>query len=221
MYNLLKVIGVVESRRDMAGAALAEASRSLPGAISRLAAPTLPGSYNGGDFIWRASFADRGAAAAAMTSEQGRAIRTLIEDDRTVTSLDEAAFETTHAGGAGDAVGGVYRVAMFCANRDPTPERLAAFARDTLTMPNHVRTILRWELSETAKASGAMPWTHIWEQEYPDRAGLEGPYMLHPVHWAHVERWFDTEYPDYLVAPQLVHSFCAIDQAILNQGAKP
>lgn len=220
MYNLLKVIGVAEARREAFGAALGEATERLPGAVTRLAAPTLPGTYHGGDFIWRVSFAERGAAVAASASEPGAAIQALIADGQAVTSLDEAEFETGFAGGGGDAASGLYRVAMFCANRNPTPERLAAFARDTRIMPHHVRTILRWELSEAAKASGAMPWTHLWEQEYADRAGLEGAYMLHPVHWAHVERWFDTEYPDHLVAPRLVHTFCAINGAILNQGPR-
>ncbi|WP_176590285.1 Dabb family protein [Sphingobium sp. EM0848] len=220
MYNLLKVIGVANGHQNGFGATLAELSRCLPGAIRCLAAPTLPGTYNGGDFIWRVSFADDVAANAAMASEPGAAIRELTANNAMVISLDEAEFETGHAGGCQDAAGGLYRIAMFCANRDPTPERLAAFTRDTLVMPAHVRTILRWELSQAATASGAMPWTHLWEQEYADRAGLEGAYMLHPVHWAHVERWFDTEYPDYLVAPRLVHSFCATDQAILNQEAR-
>ncbi|WP_150294697.1 Dabb family protein [Sphingobium estronivorans] len=218
MYNLLKVLGVTEEQRERFGATLGEATRRLPSAITRLAAPTLPGTYNGGDFIWRVSFADRAAAEAALASEAGAAIRALVGDAQAVRSCEDAAFETGWSGGAADARTGLYRVAMFCANRNPTPERLAAFARDTLIMPDHARTILRWELSQAATASGAMPWTHLWEQEYADRTGLEGTYMIHPVHWAHVERWFDTEYPDYLVAPQLVHTFCAIDQAILNQG---
>ena len=219
MYNLLKVIGVAETGRDAFGTALREATQRLPGATGVLFAPTLPGVYNGGDFIWRASFADRAAADAAMAGDAGQAIRAMVEDRATVATLDEADFATGHAGGAADAPSGLYRVAMFCADRNPTPERLAAFSRDTRTMPDHVRTIVRWELSQPDRASGAMPWTHIWEQEYPDRGGLEGAYMLHPVHWAHVERWFDTEYPDCLVAPTLVHTFCALDRAILNQGA--
>lgn len=220
MYNLLKVIGVAEAARASFGTALGEATQRLPGTITSLAAPTLPGVYNGGDFIWRVSFADRGAAEAALASAAGGVIAALVADTRVVTSLDEADFETGHAGGAADARSGLYRIAMFCANRNPTPERLAEFARDTRIMPDHVRTILRWELSVAARAAGGMPWTHLWEQEYADRSGLEGAYMLHPVHWAHVERWFDTEYPDYLVAPQLVHSFCVLDRAILNQGHK-
>lgn len=217
MYNLLKVIGVQDAARDAFGRTLREATEGLPGTVSSLAAPTLPGVYNGGDFLWRVSFADRATADAALASDAGRAIAALVAGDA-VTTLEEADFATGHAGGDAKAPSGLYRVALFCANRDPTPERLDAFSRDTRVMPDHVRTIVRWELSQAERTTGALPWTHVWEQEYPDRAGLEGPYMIHPVHWAHVERWFDTEYPDYLVDRQLVHTFCALDRAILNQG---
>ena len=219
MYNLLKVIGVAEAQRDAFSAALSDATERLPGATGRLVAPTLPGVFNGGDFIWRVSFANCAAADAAMASDAGQAIQALVADKQAVVSLEEADFATGHSCGAADAVSGLYRVAMFCADRNPTPERLAAFSRDTRIMPDHVRTIQRWELSTPDRAAGTMPWTHIWEQEYADRGGLEGSYMLHPVHWAHVERWFDTEYPECLVSPQLVHTFCALDRAILNQQA--
>lgn len=221
MYNLLKVIGVETARRSDFGTRLRDASDSLPGAVGKLLAPTLPGTYAGGDFIWRVSFPDRAAANAALGSEAGKAALALIADESLVTSLDQVAFTTGAQGGTAHAPAGLYRAALFCADRNPTSERLSAFAHDTLDMPKHVRTIVRWELSEAGEASGMMDWTHVWEQEYPDLGGLNGAYMLHPVHWAHVERWFDTEYPDYLVSPRLVHTFCATDRAILNQQAGP
>ncbi|AZI35265.1 hypothetical protein NT2_25_00080 [Caenibius tardaugens NBRC 16725] len=217
MYNLLKVIGVTDKARDNFGPALSDATQALPGITSSLVAPTLPGVYNGGDYIWRVSFTDQAAAQAAIASDAGQAVTALLNTPSTITSLEGADFETGHAGGDRDAASGLYRVALFCANRNPTPERLRAFSRDTQIMPNHVRSIVRWELSQSDLSTGGLPWTHIWEQEYADRTGLEGPYMMHPVHWAHVERWFDTEYPDYLVDRHLVHTFCALDQAILNR----
>ena len=39
--------------------------------------------------------------------------------------------------------------------------------------------------------------------------------MMHPVHWAHVERWFDSEYPEWLVDTQIVHSVCSIDEPVI------
>ena len=56
------------------------------------------------------------------------------------------------------------------------------------------------------------PWTHVGEQEYATLDGLAGTYIMHPQHWSNVERWFDPEYPEWLVDPVLVHTFCTISK---------
>ncbi|MET0698047.1 MAG: Dabb family protein, partial [Mycobacterium sp.] len=38
--------------------------------------------------------------------------------------------------------------------------------------------------------------------------GLMGPYLMHPIHWAYVDRWFDPECPEYVVRERVCHSFC-------------
>ena len=58
------------------------------------------------------------------------------------------------------------------------------------------------------QAEGARPWTHVWEQRYDALDGLMGDYMMHPYHWARVDRWFDPESPDWIVDTHLCHSFC-------------
>ena len=65
-------------------------------------------------------------------------------------------------------------------------------------------------------AEGSCPWTYVWEQEYRDLQGLHGAYMRHPSHCARVERWFDPEFPEHLVDPHLVHTFCALDAPVLR-----
>jgi hypothetical protein len=83
-------------------------------------------------------------------------------------------------------------------------------------MPRHVRSIRRWQLSTPLEATGSRAWTHVWEQEYDDLAGLHGPYMLHPCHWGEVDRWFDPEDPEWLIDPLLCHSFCETDAAVIT-----
>jgi hypothetical protein len=218
MYNLLVIpsfaADLSTARREAALAGLRIAAAALPGLVAMLAAPTLPGVYNGGDAICRLSFADKAACDAALASLAWAPAAALLADRAIVTSADTVGFESGASGGASDGAR-LYRVALFCANVRPDPERLAAFAADTLTMPDHVRSIRRWQLSTADRSEGTRPWTHVWEQEYPDLDGLNGPYMMHPVHWAHVERWFDTEYPEHLVDPVLVHTFCAIDRTAI------
>lgn len=213
MFSRLLVPTFAEPTRTQAMRTIAEASAALD-TIGLLFAPTLPGVYNGGDAIWRATFADEAAAAAAMASEAWAPAAALLADLAITTHLDAVGFATGTLGGPVEG-GGLYRVALFRASIRPSPERLAAFAAQTTGLPRSIRSIRRWQLAETSDALGLHGWTHVWEQEYADRAGLEGTYMLHPAHWSHVERWFDPEYPEFLVHPVLVHSFCAIDRPVI------
>lgn len=150
-----------------------------------LAVPTLPGGLNAGDAV----------------------IRTVQpwEPDVDVVATDTAELVVVAEGGS--PVGrGIYRLALFNADRDPTRERLAAFEADLLSMPAHVGTIVRWRLSRTTGA-----YTHAWEQEYRSLGGLNGAYKMHPIHWAAVDGWFDPEYPEWLVNTHLCHAFGEID----------
>lgn len=218
MYNLLWVIGFSPEADPAARAAFTEVLRSttvaLPGLRGILVQPTLPGVYNGGDLLCRLVFDDAAAATLATASEGWAAIEQRLADRAQVSTLERVGYE---GGLSGSSTGktGLYRVALFCANVRPTAERLAAFGRQTASMPSYIKSIRRWQLSDTTSASGTRPWTHVWEQEYENLDGLNGPYMMHPAHWAHVERWFDTEYTEHLVDTFVVHTFCAIDAAVI------
>lgn len=213
MYNQLIIPTFAPEHREEAMRTIAEASAALDSA-SILFAPTLPGVYNGGDAIWRGSFADRAACEAALASDTWAHAARLLADPDVTTHADSVAFPNGKNGGPVEG-GGLYRVALFRASVNPTPERLDAFGQQTASMPGAISSIRRWQISTADHASGLHEWTHVWEQEYVDRAGLEGPYMMHPAHWAHVERWFDPEYPEFLVHPLLVHTFCDIERPVI------
>lgn len=218
MYNIILVPtfdpDLPASARQEARTVIARAAAALPGARATLVQSTLPGVYNGGDLICRLVFADRSASEAALAGAGWAPIDALLADRATVSGCERVGYEGGLSGGTSQGPG-LYRVALFCANVRASADRLAAFTADTASMPDHVKTIRRWQLSPTDHGSGTRAWTHVWEQEYADRAGLEGAYMLHPIHWAHVERWFDPEYPEWLVDPVLVHTFCDIDEPVI------
>ncbi len=217
MFSALLIPTFATDRRDEAMATIAAATARLPTLPGTLFAPTLPGVYNGGDAIWRASFVDAAACDAAFASEAWAPAAALLADRAIVPHLDQACF-AAELHSARVQVPGLYRVALFCANKRPDAPRLKAFAAETAALAKSIATIGRWQLSTPCDAAGLRPWTHVWEQEYSDREGLEGAYMRHPAHWARAERWFDPEYPEHLVDPLLVHSFCLIDTHVL-QGA--
>ena len=90
------------------------------------------------------------------------------------------------------------------------------FEADLLLMPRYVHTITACRLSRPERTMGASRWTHVFEQQFTDEQGLMGPYLMHPIHWGRVDRWFDPECPEYIVRERVCHSFCLADEAILT-----
>jgi hypothetical protein len=207
MFSSLRLVTL---SHDATLGALADAAREA-GAAATLLERTCEGAWNGGDVIWRAAYRDEAHYRTVEAGERFRRAASILEDPSRVSRVEHVAFDGGTSGGA-SVRRGVYRVALFCANRSPTPERLERFRAETLAMPRHVGTIRRWQLSLPRAASGSRAWTHVWEQEYDDLGGLAGAYMLHPCHWSHVDRWFDPEDPDWLVDPVLCHSFCTFER---------
>jgi len=78
-----------------------------------------------------------------------------------------------------------------------------------------VQSIRNWTLGAVVASGGRRRWTHVWEQEFVDVSGLEGEYMVHPVHWGLVDGWFDPECPQRIVDPMLIHAAMDISGAVI------
>ncbi len=174
-------------------------------------APVMEGNFNGGDLsaIWR--FDDEAAYRATKPS-----IEAAVSGPGVVRA-DTCLFEGGKTGTAeAGLANGVHRTLFLCADQNVTPARLAQFEDEMTQMAHYIPAIRNWRLSRVIEASGELPWTHVWEQEYADIGGLMGPYMLHPYHWALIDRWFDHECPDWLVNLRLCHSFAMYGKAVLS-----
>jgi hypothetical protein len=219
MFSALRLVTLAReakpSARELTAKRLSQLAHEAD-AVSTLLAPTLPGTWNGGDWIWRSEYRDE--AHHDAVERDARFVRRAAEllDDRSlVHRVEHVVFAPGDRGGVAPARG-LYRVALFCANQNPTADRLARFRGETTAMPRHVRSIRRWQLATPVRASGSRLWTHVWEQEYDDLAGLSGPYMMHPCHWSQVDRWFDPEDPDWLIDPTLCHTFCETSARVIG-----
>lgn len=202
MYKLTRLVTFADATH---GNALAEGLRALAarhGAHRSLIAPTLPGSHFGGDLLAHFQF----DTEAHRTAFDAAAAPLLAAP--AIASVDSVAYRGAPAL---DLANGVYRVLLLSVYAGTDPATVARFEAETRMMPHYIPAIRNWQLSRADAVSGARTWTHVWEQEYADTAGLLGPYMLHPYHWAHIDRWFDPECPDRIVDTRLCHSFCAID----------
>jgi hypothetical protein len=208
MYNVTRLLDVVEDERDrVLRSARAGAAATM--ARHQLVEPTLPGTRNGGDILMHLRF---------DTEHQWRS----VETDFAVTLTDPAITRVNGVCYSGDAsvsgtrTGTVYRALLLRVLPGTTARTVARFEDELRLMPRYVNTITAWQLSRVDNPVGTSQWTHVFEQEFIDVDGLLGPYLLHPIHWAVVDRWFDPECPDVIIRDRVCHSFCAIPDSVLS-----
>lgn len=211
MFNVTRLIHLADGVGDAHVATLTGHLReALASGRKRIVAPTLPGSRNGGDILLHAQFPDEQSWAAAAESGVDELLATVA-----VIHVDGADYDADPVPASGPP-GAAYRTLLLAV--DPgTPQRaVAQFEADLLLMPRYVETITACRLSHPLRTLGASRWTHIFEQQFTDEVGLMGAYLMHPIHWGRVDRWFDPECPEYIVRERVCHSFCRMDDAVLT-----
>ncbi|WP_407688031.1 Dabb family protein [Mycobacterium sp. HUMS_1102779] len=208
MYSVTRLIDVAEPDRDRMLAGLRGAA-SNAGALRWVVAPTLPGSRNGGDILVHLRF----AVKSQWDCTAGRFAELFAES--AVSRVNGAAYSGTPVLG-NDRPGTVYRALLLSVLPGTDAATIARFEADLRLMPRYVRTITDWQLSRVEEATGTSAWTHVFEQLFTDADGLTGPYLMHPIHWAVVDRWFDPECPDVIVRDRVCHSFCASTGPVLG-----
>jgi hypothetical protein len=218
MFNMLKVVDLGPAASADAAQALcgrlASAGAALPGVRSQAVGKTLPRAINGGHLMWRATLATESAYWACVASPEWR---TTIEPLLAPFSINSVSYGTgTSDCSAGRQRKGIWRCLVVSVDAGTAAGTIRQFERDLLLMPTFVKAIRNWALSPVILAGGQRRWTHIWEQEFDDVAGLEGEYMLHPVHWGLVDGWFDPECPQRIADPWLIHASIDISSAVIR-----
>jgi Stress responsive A/B Barrel Domain len=164
------------------------ALRALPGHAGR----NLPGSVGGADATWEVVDDDDPTArlgGSVLHAVDACALTPLASDDM-VTPLPL-----------------IKRTLLLQVRAGTDAATRQRFESELAAMPEHIESIRSWALSGIDQERTPSRWTHAWEQEYATLDGLRRGYMLHPYHWAGVDRWFDPEMPDRIVELDLVHVF--------------
>jgi hypothetical protein len=200
MYSVTRLIDIAEGERLRVLAAVRSAAEATH-AQHRLVEPTLPGSRNGGDILVHLRFESRSQWLLAADD-----FATLLQDPG-ITRVNGATYPGVPSDNGGGA-GTVYRALLLRVSKDTDAGALELFEAELSSMPHYIPAIRTWQLSRVDDAIGTSPWTHVFEQEFDDLDGLMGPYLMHPIHWAVVDRWFDPECPDVIVRDRVCHSFC-------------
>ncbi|MDX1877771.1 Dabb family protein [Mycolicibacterium sp. 141076] len=198
-----RLVDVAETDRVRVLDALRVAAHGS-GAFAHVVAPTLPGTRNGGDILVHLRFHDQ------QSWEQSTFDEALA--DPAITHVNGATY---HGTPTRRGSGTVYRTLLLRVDPAVDDATVARFEGELLSMPGFVATIAAWQLSRVDTAMGSSPWTHVFEQEFTDVDGLLGPYLMHPIHWTVVDRWFDPETTDVIVRDRLCHSFCELQSPVL------
>jgi hypothetical protein len=219
-FNLLTVIDFAPDAPDGAAdrlvALLDERGPALPGVKSSAAGRTLPRALNGGQVLWRLAFGNEQSCWNAYASPGFQQAILPAMSPAQGAIVDWMAYDADHVDvGRSQGETGLWRC-LCIAVQDGTPaSQIRQFERDLLEMPGPVRSIRNWTLGAVVAGGGRRRWTHVWEQEFVDVAGLEGEYMVHPVHWGLVDGWFDPECPQRIVDPMLIHAAMDITRTII------
>jgi len=207
MYSVTRLLDVADDERERVLASVRSGADATHAHL-RLVEPTLPGSRNGGDLLVHLRFKSKSEWLLAADDFAG------ILGDRAITRINGVTYSgtPTNRGGAGT----VYRALLLRVLPDTAKKTVAQFEDELSTMPQYIPAIRAWQLSRVDDPIGASHWTHVFEQEFSDLDGLTGPYLMHPIHWAVVDRWFDPECPDVIIRDRVCHSFCRCDEPMLT-----
>jgi hypothetical protein len=208
LFNVTRLIHT-SSEADRDGL-LAELRGVAAAAERLLVEPTLPGVRNGGDILVHLRFADcdQWASIAGEFAD--------VLSQPAVIHVDGAQYQGTPESSGHHGPGAVYRTLLLRVAPGSDEAAVKRFEDDLRLLPRFVPAITAWQLSRVESAIGASAWTHVFEQEFRSLDGLMGPYLMHPVHWACVDRWFDPECPEVVVRDRVCHSFCRCDASVLS-----
>lgn len=211
MYNVTRLIHLADGIDDAEVAAFTDVLRDVVAAApKRIVGPTLPGSRNGGTVLLHAQFPDQQSWRAAAEPRLDDLLTMAL-----VAHADGVDYEAPPVRAAGPA-GTVYRTLLLAVDPATASHIVEQFEADLLLMPRYVETIAACRLSHPLRTLGASRWTHVFEQQFTDEAGLMGAYLMHPIHWGRVDRWFDPECPECIVRERVCHSFCRMDRPVLT-----
>ena len=132
-------------------------------------------------------------------------------------TLDSIAYRVALAdASAGRKSEGLWRCLVLSAEADASAEHMRLFEKDLLLMPSVIPAIRNWAYGRVVSSEGRRRWSCVWEQEFDDIAGLEGDYMMHPIHWGIVDSWCDLECPQRIMDPFLIHAAFTIREAVIS-----
>jgi hypothetical protein len=219
VFNLLQVINLGH-RAPTAPAGLLgmlnDIGPRLPLVRAARAGLTLPRALNGGQLMWRLSFASEQDCWSCLESQTWCTSIAPVLSTESGANVDRVQYSMDFCDvSRGRNRNGIWRCLVLAVDPCADIRDVRQLERDLMLMPAHVASIRNWALGRARCSQGRRRWSHVWEQEFDSVEDLEGEYMANPIHWGLVDRWFDPECPERIVDPHLIHAAFAIDTAVI------
>jgi hypothetical protein len=215
MFVSLRIISFSRAEaaeQDRVLIALQNAAKALPQVQTCwVAAVSAAAVINAGDIVWRMTFASQSEALAApLTRAWAEHIAPLLHG----AEIGGVGYNVS-CGAARPGEGGVWRALVFRVKPEADLAAVKALEDGLLLFPKYITSIRNSALSRVVAVEGPKAFTHVWEQEFDSLGGFTGDYMAHPLHWGLVDAFFDAEYPQYIVDPDLIQVVGEIDHPIM------
>ncbi len=217
------VPGAGEATRIRFEAVARALPRCAPGCLRSALGSNLPGTVNGGDYTLDLLFEDSDRAARWLSADWSD-LAARAEWDAAVASVDAVHYAPLESGLDAPRIASPLKRTLLLRVEPSAPaDRVLRFEGELAAMPDHIPAIRNWHLARVAGTCGSQVsptghWTHVWAQEFEALEGLQSDYMVHPYHWATVDRWFDPESGERIVATGLAHVFCVMPGSVLAGG---
>lgn len=180
--------GASENRRAAWDRAVGEIQRAIPG-VMRNSFGRNQMQGQSWDQLWCMEFADR-AGVQAFRDYRARKLDDAFAD--TIESLDLLYHDSEAViskGASAKLQNPIHRLMFFSFDPGTPASTIADVEAKLAELPKRIATIRNWYLARALPLPGASGWTHVWEQEFEDEAGL-GVYGKDSFHVGVVAPYF-------------------------------
>lgn len=179
-----------QERRAAWNAAVGEIERRVPGVTrNSFGRNRMPGQP--WDQLWCMEFVDR--ASVRWFGEHPYHLQDLREGFRDILDSIDVLYYDSEAviskGTAAKLQNPIHRVMLFSFDSGTPPSAIEDVEGKMAELPKRIPTIRNWYLARAQDLPGASGWTHVWEQEFEDEAGL-GVYGKDSFHVGVVAPYF-------------------------------
>ena len=174
-----------------------------------------PATMNPGDVLFEIGFIDQDSYEAAKQTDEWAHLQDTLDDESRVALYDWAAYGKGAENFTDTIQARCHRVLFMHVRDGADPEMVDKAYASTSHMREYVPGFLNSKVSATVESGGHSTWDYVFECDYADPSVYPGAYIMHPIHIAYVDRFFEPACAQWVFEPDLCTSVIATDAPFL------